>query len=261
MRDHRITYEMLNAYVDGELEAAAAARVATAVAEDPVLAREVAVLSRLRLAVAESVETPPIDLPAPRVRTGRGMAVAAGIAVMALILGSVLVLGLSWEPQTDWRARAWQVHRGWSLESVVPPAAPGQRLANLAEAMPGAYVPDLSASRLSLAHTASARSAAGQRILLAGYRGTRGCKISLLIFPPPDGLGEALETFREGDDEAYAWRAGTLGYALLSDGMDPARLRLLAESVRQSSRRHLPFSSETRMALRRSRERSAPCAV
>ena len=65
-----IEEERLVAYVDGELDAAATAEVAKAVAEDPALAREVAALSRLRSRVAESVEAPPISVPAPPSRSG-----------------------------------------------------------------------------------------------------------------------------------------------------------------------------------------------
>ena len=41
MRNRPVTFELLNAYVDGELDAAQAAEVARAVANDPALAREV----------------------------------------------------------------------------------------------------------------------------------------------------------------------------------------------------------------------------
>ncbi len=100
---------------------------------------------------------------------------------------------------------------------------------------------------------------AGRQAFLAGYRGTRGCKISLLVFPSLDALSEALSSFRDGKNEAYGWRAGSLGYVIMSDGMDTGRFRLLAESVRHTSRQHVPFDEQTRMALRESRDKSAPC--
>jgi hypothetical protein len=134
-------------------------------------------------------------------------------------------------------------------------------LAQYAQAVPGAYVPDLSASRLSLVHVTASSFMGKRRVLLAGYRGTRGCKISLLVFRSLGALGEVLSPFREGKNEAYGWRAGPLGYVIISDGMDSGRFRLLAEGVRHTSRQHIPFDEETRIALRDSRDRSAPCTA
>ncbi len=259
MSDRRITFEMLNTYVDGELDAAATAEVARAVAENPALAREVAALSRLRSAVAESVEAPPMSVPAPPSTTGRRTAIAAGIAFALFAAGSVLVFNLDRDVGADWLARAWQIHRGWSIEGVTAQPRSPSLLVRYAEAVPGAYVPDLSASRLSLVHATVAPFSGQRRGLVAGYRGTRGCKISLLVFRSLDALGEALSPFRDGKNEAYGWRAGPLGYIIMSDGMDSGRFRLLAESVRQTSRQHVPFDKETRLALRQSRDKSAPC--
>jgi hypothetical protein len=159
------------------------------------------------------------------------------------------------------RGKAWQTHRGWSIEGVTAQSRATLLLAQYAEAVPGAYVPDLSASRLSLVHTAVSSFTRQRQVLLAGYRGTRGCKISLLVFRSLGTQGEALSPFRDGKNEAYGWRVGPLGYAIMSDGMDSGRFRQLAESVRRSSRNHAPFDEETRIALRESRDKSAPCAA
>jgi hypothetical protein len=251
MSGRQVTFEMLNAYVDGELDTAAAAEVARAVAEDQALAREVAALSRLRSAVADSVEAPPLSVPTPPSARGRGTAIAASIAFAMFIAGSVLVSNFYGNSGAAWLASAWQIHTAQTRATL--------HLAQYAEAVPGAYVPDLSASRLTLVHAAVSSFTGDRRVLLAGYRGTRGCKISLLVFPSSGALGEALSPFRDGKNEAYGWRAGPLGYLILSDGMDSGRFKLLAESVRHTSRLQAPFDDETRMALRDSRDNSAPC--
>jgi anti-sigma factor RsiW len=250
---------MLNAYVDGELNAAAAAEVARAVAEDQGLALEVAALSRLRSAVAESVEAPPLSVPTPPSTRGRGTAIAASIAFVVFIAGSVLISNFHGNSGADWLARTWQIHRGWSIDGVTAQTRATLLLAQYAEDVPGAYVPDLSASRLSLVHTAVSSFTGERQVLLAGYRGTRGCKISLLVFPSSGALSEALSPFRDGKNEAYGWRIGPLGYLIVSDGMDSGRFKLLAESVRHTSRLQAPFDKETRMALRESRDSSTPC--
>jgi len=259
--NRQITFESLNAYVDGELDTAAAAEVAGAIAEDPALAREVAALSHLRSAVAESVEAPPLSLPAPPSTAGRGTAIAASIAFVMFIAGSVLVSKLDRNVGADWLADAWQIHRGWSIEGVTAQTRATLLLAQYTEAVPGAYVPDLSASRLSLVHAVVSSFTGQGPVLVAGYRGTRGCKISLLVFRSLGALDEGLSPFHDGKNEAYGWRAGPLGYFIVSDGMDSGRFRLLAESVRHTSRKHIPFDEETRIALRKSRAKSAPCTA
>ena len=259
MSDRRITFEMLNTYVDGELDATAAAEVARAVADDPSLAREVAALSRLRSAVAESIEAPSLSVPAPPSTGGRAATIAASIGFALFVAGSVLVSGFDRGPGSEWLARAWQMHRGWSIEGVTAQTGASLLLAQYVDAVPGAFVPDLSASRLTLVHATAGPLTGQRRALLAGYRGTRGCKISLLVFPSLGALSEALNPFRDGTNEAYGWRAGPLGYVIMSDGMDSGRFRLLAESVRHTSRQHIPFDEQTRIALRESRDKSAPC--
>ncbi|HSS63642.1 MAG TPA: hypothetical protein VLS27_04350 [Gammaproteobacteria bacterium] len=261
MTDHHISFETLNAYVDGELDTAAAAEVARAIAESSALAREVSALSRLRQAVAEGVETRSLSPPAPLSNTARGAAIAAGVALVMFIAGSFLVSVSSPGPGGDWLARAWAAHRGWSVENVAAQSRPVLPLRRYAQAVPGAYVPDLSASRLTLVHATLATATDERRMLLAGYRGTRGCKISLLVFPSPSPLVDSLSHFRDGSNEAYGWRVGALSYVIMSDGMDSERFKLLAESVRRTSREHLPLDTETRLALRQSRDASAPCTA
>ena len=179
------------------------------------------------------------------------IAIPAAIAVPRPVVGG----------GADLLARAWQIHRGWSIEGVTAQTRATLLLAHDTEAVPGAYVPDLSASRLSLVHVTVSAFTRKRRVLLAGYRGTRGCKISFLVFRSLGVLEEVLSPFREGKNEAYGWRAGPLGYVIMSDGMDSGRFRLLAESVRHTSRKHVPFDEETRIALRESRDKSAPCTA
>ena len=102
MSNSKITFEMLNAYVDGELDATAAAEVAGAVAKDSELAREVAALSRLRSAVNESFEAPSLSIPATRAAKGRVLAIAASIALAMLIAGSTLFATLERDAGSDY---------------------------------------------------------------------------------------------------------------------------------------------------------------
>ncbi|MAN80004.1 MAG: hypothetical protein CMM77_12385 [Rhodospirillaceae bacterium] len=257
MRDRAITFDLLNAYVDGELDAAEAAEVARAVADDPALAHEVAALSRLRLVVTQSMETPDIALPQPRRRRRTLPAAAAAAAFLLFLGGAALLSGMDTAgTQAAWLADAWRAHRAWPAEQErTRPFVPARHAGALAEA----YVPDLSASRLTLIHSEVRPLGDGAQALLTGYRGSRGCKVSLLVFPSQGGLIAALRPFRREGQEAYGWQVGGLDYLLLSDGMESRRFALLAETVQAGSRRHAPFDAETRTALRQSRDRSAPC--
>ncbi len=173
MSDGPISFATLNAYVDGELDATAAAEVARAVAEDAALARQVAALSRLRSAVAEGIEAPPLAVPARPASGGRRIAYAAGIGIALFVAGSVLVSRLDRDPGSEWLQRAWQMHRSWSIEE--PAAQPAGRIAaGFAQAVTGVHVPDLSAARLSIVHATVVPLPENQRALLVGYRGTRG---------------------------------------------------------------------------------------
>jgi anti-sigma factor RsiW len=261
MNDDEITFELLNAYVDGELDAADAARVAQAVADDPAVARQVSALSRLRLAVAGSGDLPErIKAPAESMFGGRLVAMAAAASLLLFVAGSALLMGR--DGDAGWLARAWEIHHGWS-KTAEPTVGndPALLRVRFAEAVPDAYVPDLSAAQLFLVHAATMPFSGRDVALLVGYRGTRGCKISLIAFPSPDGLAGVLNAFRQGRQEGYVWRTGALGYAILSDGMDSSRFRLIAESVRDASRLHRPIDAKTRTALRQSRYATPPCVV
>jgi hypothetical protein len=213
MSERQIGFEKLNAYVDGELDAAGAAEVARAVAEDPGLAREVAALTRLRSAVAESVEAPPLGIDLPRSDGGRRAAIAACAALVMFIAASVLVSDPGRDRRAEWLARSWQIHRDWSVDAAAAQSRPASlnRFRRHAPELPGAYVPDLSASRLSLVHSVVTPFTGSHKALLAGYRGTRGCKISLLIFPSVRALGEALSFFSTATTRPTAGRRGSWG--------------------------------------------------
>ncbi len=259
MTDCEITFELLNAYVDGELDKGTTAEVARAVADSPLLARQVSSISHLRSALADGVDAPPLSVAAPAPAGRPRAAIAASIAFLIFVAGSVLVSTYDRSLKADLLQHAWQLHNGWSIDQKAMLTNTGIVRANYAKTIPEVYIPDLSAARLSLVHVAVKPFSGSRKALLAGYRGSRGCKISLTVFPAPLSLGEEMSAIRDEKNEGYAWRTGSVGYILMSAGMDSERFRMLAASVRQTSLQHLPFDKQTRMALRESRDNSAPC--
>jgi anti-sigma factor RsiW len=258
MSHDKISFEKLNAYVDGELEPVEAAEVARAVADDIHLADQVSALSSLRSAVMKGFEAPYIKMPAPVNAGRRQPAIAACFAILLFVAGSVFMSSFDRALNGKWLLHAWELHHGWSINQPVDGHA-GLLPTRFTEALAEAYIPDLSASKLSLVHATVLEFSNSWKTLLVGYRGTRGCKVSLVAFAGPQDLGETLRFIRERRNEAYVWRAGSLAYVLMSDGMDSKRFRLLAESVRHTSRQRLPFDKRAVIALRQSRDKSAPC--
>ena len=268
MTEKTTSWETLNAYVDGELPAGAAAEVARALARDSALASQVASLTRLKAAAQEVARerdgAGEITLPAPRRRSWRPAAVAASVALaLAIGLAASLVPNRGERPPS-WLTQARAEHEAWTgPQDLAPPEVGGVILVALGQAGAGgylkAYLPNLTSARLTLTHLESVASADGGAALHAGYRGTRGCKVSLLVLPSGAALPRELTRRDDAALHVFAWRAGPLGYVLLAEGMDEARLVLIAETVHRATLENAPFDPETRTALRQSRARSQPC--
>jgi anti-sigma factor RsiW len=258
-------WQTLNAYVDGELSAAEAAEVARALADDRALADQVATLTRLKATVQDMGEATEVTLPAPRRRHWRPAAIAASLALAIGLAASFVPWQGSDRPA--WVVQARAGHEAWNMDEDRPDAAPvagGVVLAALGQLGPDgylkAYLPDLSAARLTLTRLETVPLLNGRgEALHAGYRGTRGCKVSLLILADGAALPTALTRYDDRALRTYAWRTGGHGYLLVAEGMDEARLAMIAETVHRAILEHSPFNEETRTALRESRERSKPC--
>ncbi len=272
MTEKTISWETLNAYVDGELAAAAAAEVARALTRDLTLVSQVASLTRLKAVTQEVGQevghevggASRIALPPPPIRRWRLPALAASLGLaLAIGVGTFLFYNLGERPPS-WVTQARAAHEAWIIpQDLAPPEVGGVVLVALGQAGASgylkAYLPDLKSARLTLTHLENVALVGGGAVLHAGYRGTRGCKISLLVVPGGDDLPRELTRRVDGALRAFAWQAGPLGYILLAEGMDEARLVLIAETVHRATLENSPVDAGTRTALRESRERSQPC--
>lgn len=256
MTDQKYDFETLNAFVDNELDADQRAEVLAQAARDPALARELAALSRLKATLAQSIDTPELDLPATAApRRWRRVAMAASVALI-VAAGAVFGLArLSGDTALD-PAWALSAHASWA-ERPGSPGGVGRALA--AAAAPGLYLPDLSAAKLSIAHVGHAEGPAGGRATVVGYVGTRGCKVSLIIFPAAETAATPMERIDRAPLLGYAWRVGRHGYAVVAEGMPEARLSLVAAGIREASLKRRPVGDDTRTALAESRAKSPPC--
>lgn len=265
MTSGRPNWEALNAYVDGELPPDEAAAVARALVEDRALAEQVAALAKLKAAThagSANIAAPAFALP----RRRRGTLVAAMAALAAMILVTVIAYQeVRPVAGSNWIAEAWQAHRNWVARDRAGSHATvdaGIVLARLNQLGVGAEAPDLSSAQLSIDYVGSfdlpGQAAGGLQI---GYVGTRGCHLSLIVFPSPPELGAEETELKDGAGRGYAWRVGPLAYALLAVGMDDVHLALIARTFRHATMERQPLDAQAETALRQSRMVSRPCAA
>ncbi len=258
-------FETLNAYVDGELDAEHAAEVARAVAEDSQLAHQVAVLSQLRSAVVESIDTPPLELPqhiSPARYSFKPLAVAACVAGLVAV-GAFLLDRMSTDStMAEWIPPAWQIHQAWDI-----PSTETSDENNAGEFVPvssvdgmfESYIPDLTSAKLSVAYVSNDYLYQGKETLLVGYTGTRGCKVTLLVSGGSVPLSDQMTFFQRDKVSLYGWHIGNLDYMLMAEGMAPERFHSIADAVYQSTKIRLPVDRDTQLKLAESRAKSAPC--
>ncbi|MFZ5791057.1 MAG: zf-HC2 domain-containing protein [Pseudomonadota bacterium] len=250
-------WERLNAYVDGELSPAEAAEVAAAVARDAELAGRVATLTRLKAATSglapQHPAPPPPRLPARRSRS-YALPLVASLVLLIVAAVSIWLWRPDSQPPDSWLAQAAASHRAW-IQSAGAGEAPGKVLAAL-QAGDIVDVPDLTDAHLSLVHAAAESKTGG---VFLGYRGIHGCRVGLWIGAPSPDLGAQPKPVASDDIAGYAWRLGNTGYALLARGMDPSRLKQLADAVAKITGQGNRLNQEIRTALRNTAQTGAPC--
>ena len=124
--------------------------------------------------------------------------------------------------------------------------------------------PDLLSAGLTLERVAEGPSVNGVVSLHLGYRGARGCRLSLFVLPLGLELGEQMLDISPGAEaganrQAVAWQSAGRSNLLLTEGMDPLRFAEIARRVYRASVEQRPFDAETRQALQRSHAQGARC--
>jgi len=261
----RPAWSTLSAYVDGELDADAAAEVADAAgSDDGATTEEIALLYQLKSVSHASAPEPPRDLAAllPERRPRRAAAFAAA-AVALLLIGSAAWVSLTATHAptlpTDVLATARALHDQWlSVDEAKPAAAePVVLLAALSEFGHAPVVPDLESTELAVGLVTVADGPRGL-VLQVGYRGHHGCHLSLFVFANRE-LPSATVEVENGPEHAYGWRVDSLGYLLFAEGMDQTRLALIADKVEEATRAHAPLNNLAREQLAENKRHSASC--
>lgn len=228
--------ERLNALIDGELPPADHAALADRIAAGRDLAHAHATLARLKACVIASVEqTPALDLrdvaPERRPRLAPALGLAGAAAVAALL---ALIV---WYPQRP----AEQVA---SREMMAP-------FVTLAALPVTPVIPDLTYAGLNLVGGEIER-AGDAAVLVAAYRGPRGCRLELRVRPSHLALPPTAGTSRS------AWAVGDLAYELVAFGMPGGRFAAVAAAAEAATRAgRMPRDADTR--LREASLKAPPC--
>lgn len=251
MTQSEVSWQRLNAYVDGELSAREKAAVAEEIAGDPSLARAVALLQGIKAELSEF----PGSAPARRRRGGRfplPLVPWLSAACLALLVaGGAIVASQLTTPETS---ALLAQHQEWA-DTAQPGGAPAPAV-GVARAFFGPQLPSLEPFGLRLDSAGLVSLADGEEALHAGYVGQRGCRISLFLLPPDsasDDLALPAEIL-QASGQAGSWR-----YRLLAQDMDSARFALIAAALDEQLRLVAPLSEESRLAYEDNPAARAPC--
>ncbi|MCS3730933.1 anti-sigma factor family protein [Bradyrhizobium betae] len=232
--DIEMSWDLLNAYVDGELDRFMSAKVAAAVAQDATLAARVATLSKLKAGVhqlefsAGQLPPLPIGLQGRRFAAWRIYAAAASL-VAVLAAGLLIHSHPAPKAAQAWLDGALAAQQQWLASASRN--NPDDRTIVTIDAAAAARPLDLSDAQLKLVYVAQMPSSIGGETAFLGYRGPHGCMVGFWIGTPPAGLESAPKSLDAGDFRVRAWRDRVAGYALIAKGMDPTRIDRLAEAV------------------------------
>lgn len=225
--------ERLNALIDGELPPSEHAALAAELSLRPDLAQAHATLAQLKACVVESAEqaaTPNIMLPKPKPRLMRPAFAAA--AVVACVLIAVVAYQVAREP-----APVQSTDVAALVTRVALPDMP--------------VIPDLSNAGLKLVGGEVER-VGGTAVLVAAYRGLRGCRLELRVWPANVPMPPTVGTSR------MAWATGDLAYELVAFGMPASRFAAVVDAAAAATRAgKMPPNADTR--LREASLAAPPC--
>ncbi len=239
---------IINAYVDGELDAADAAGVAEAVAVDPQLASMVANLHAMKSAVGDAFINGEVIAVTPhKPLLSRASVMAAAACLVVVVIGSGLWYGLSQRSSGDVITQALLQHDNW----LVKPKAAQNGVVNVAALI----TPDLTPAGLTLSGVQKnipLGDTFGQRY---AYVGTRGCKLSLFV-SERDHAFEGIGNTARPDALIVKWAVANRGFLLVARNMNQERFRVIAKALEAATARAVALDEPMRLAMVQSRK---PC--
>lgn len=215
--------ELLSAYIDGELDAADAARLAQSIATDEALARRVAALAEVRSALAGLAQEVVVVTVPQRRRILPGILAATLIGCLGLLIVALPLMRDVPDQQDQGLADAVALHDAWLTAEAQPAAVPNGDLFGAEMAIAG----------LSPAFLHDAAVINGQTSLHAGFVGRKGCRISIFRLTAPPDIEEGFMITSDGAVQRAGWRDRAFTYLLIARGMDETRFIMIADLLRK----------------------------
>ncbi|WP_417431152.1 hypothetical protein [Kiloniella sp.] len=259
-------WKILNAFVDGELSPSQEVWVKTCAGSDSKIAAEIARLTALKNALADSVLK---DLDESRSGEKKEIGyrkIAGGFSVLAAAIALfVMVSPVGYFSSPDFDRWALDLHTELSDQSFVVSELEYKPF--VAAAVSGSLqAPDLTGSKLYLVDLSIGTFDRDDAIVMH-YRGLRGCRVSLLVTPlqgdPKKDSGENQVPFADFSQTKNLisdfWTGERFRFALLATGMEPKRFDSIATYLKLQGERNLPSSDEAQYAMQQVYDQSRPC--
>lgn len=245
----QVTWELLNAYVDNELDADMAAEVAAAIAEHPALAARAATLTRLKATVAKS-QPDESTIAFPAVSRGHSPRRAIWrVAAAACFCASVSAAGL-WFGAPLLRSEQTGSDLSAGLTWLASP--PNDKVSEISIVAAGSRAaPDLSAADLRITYVAVPLDPGRAGGLFVGYTGNHGCRLGLWIGRTEDMPMTSPSFFKEQRSplQTHSWSSDKRGFLLASRGMDQQRFDRYAAIIKELTIRGPGLTNSVAVAL------------
>ncbi len=239
-------WTLLNAYADGELEAAETAELRQRLKREPELAHELARIRAAKAALSglrpQSIQQDEPEMLLPQ-KKGRN-------PVWSIAASLTLVIAIGFAVYSFTMVEAPKL-----AEAPANPSTSDVTEAETALSLParlgGISAPDLAASNLVLIEMGIRGETGGDRVTM-NYRGPNGCRVVLTARPPT-----AAPLAATADLQAR-WQTHRARYLLTADGMDRARFAAIADYAEAQVRAQ--DQEALRLALVETTAKAAPCA-
>ncbi|WP_421783280.1 hypothetical protein [Kiloniella litopenaei] len=272
-KDHPIgekpNWEILNAFVDGELSPSQEAWVESCAKKDSEIKSEIARLKLLKNALAGSAlitSNEKISVAEERKTIGCRQIAGGVFATAAVIVLFVMAFPLGYFSSPDFEHWARDRHQDLSGQNFVVSDLEYRPL--IAAAISGTLqAPDLTGSKLYLVDLSIGTFDRDDAIVMH-YRGLRGCRVSLLVTPLRDNLKlQRDETEEQSPDRTGTkklvsdfWNGERFRFALLATGMERKRFDSIATYLKLEGERNLPSpNDEAQYAMQQVYAQSTPC--
>ncbi|KLN62605.1 hypothetical protein WH96_03835 [Kiloniella spongiae] len=263
-------WEILNAFLDGELSPSQEAWVESCAKKDLDIASEIARLKLLKNALAGSAlisSDEQTSATEERKTTGYKQIAGGVSALAAVIVLFVMLFPLGYFSSPDFDYWALDRHEDLSGQSFVVSELEYKPL--IAAAVSGTIqAPDLTGSKLYLVDLSISTFDRDDAIVMH-YRGLRGCRVSLLATPLQNGQKLHNSEIEEGFSDRVGaknlvsdfWNGERFRFALLATGMEQKRFDSIATYLKLEGERNLPSSNdEVQYAMQQVYAQSTPCA-